>query len=118
MSRKAEDSLACLTTTAEVWMRELTTAAIALLFIAGCTAAGAQGVKRSRSAQPRLDRGVVRVATRLTRADYEDRVHAAWIAQMLACMMGWQFEHQVASTEWVDKFPKPYIEGPIDDDWY
>src|SRR5215813_9413311 len=55
---------------------------------------------------------------RLDRPDYEDRVKAAWIAQMLACMMGWQFEHQVASTQWVDKFPKKYTVAPIDDDWY
>src|SRR5258708_14105921 len=52
----------------------------------------------------------------LPRAEYEDRVQAAWIAQMLACMMGWQFEHQVASTQWVGKFPKRYTVAPIDDD--
>lgn len=50
--------------------------------------------------------------------DYEDRVKAAWMAQMIACMMGWQFEHQTASTEWMDTFPKRYSVAPIDDDWY
>jgi hypothetical protein len=55
---------------------------------------------------------------RLSRAEYVDRIQAAWVAQMLACMMGWQFEHQVASTMWVDRFPKKYDVGPIDDDWY
>lgn len=54
----------------------------------------------------------------LSRAEYVDRVQAAWVAQMLACMMGWQFEHQVASTVWVDQFPKEYDVAPIDDDWY
>src|ERR1041385_3422864 len=54
----------------------------------------------------------------LTREDYTDRVQAAWTGQMLACIMGWQFEHQVASTQWVDRFPKPYTVCPVDDDWY
>jgi hypothetical protein len=37
----------------------------------------------------------------LSRADYEDRVQAVWTAQIAAVLMGFQFEHKVASTEWV-----------------
>src|SRR5262245_16771284 len=39
----------------------------------------------------------------LTLPDYEDRVHAIWTAQIAAVLMGFQFEHKVASTEWVDR---------------
>jgi hypothetical protein len=55
---------------------------------------------------------------RLTAADYEDRVLAAWTGQILATLMGFQFEHQVASTQWVDRLPKTYDAAPIDDDYY
>ncbi|MEP6662869.1 MAG: phosphatidylinositol-specific phospholipase C/glycerophosphodiester phosphodiesterase family protein, partial [Verrucomicrobiota bacterium] len=54
----------------------------------------------------------------LSRADYEDRVEAAWTAQIIACLMGFQFEHKVASTTWVDQYPKNYDTAPVDDDWY
>lgn len=59
-----------------------------------------------------------RPAKTLRIAEYRDRVEAAWTAQIIACMMGWQFEHQTASVEWVDKFPKKYTVAPVDDDWY
>src|SRR5688500_18492929 len=54
----------------------------------------------------------------LPRAEYADRVQAAWIAQIIACLAGFQFEHKVASTEWVNSYPKKYETAPADDDWY
>jgi hypothetical protein len=54
----------------------------------------------------------------LSRADYIDRVHAVWNAQIIACLMGFQFEHKVASVKWVDSYPKKYDNAPVDDDWY
>ena len=56
--------------------------------------------------------------SRLSRADYEDRVKAVWTAQIIAVLMGFQFEHKVASTEWVDQYPKEYRVAPVDDDYY
>jgi len=41
---------------------------------------------------------------RLTRADYQDRVNAIWTSQIAAVLMGFQFEHKVASTFWVDRY--------------
>src|SRR5437870_11359078 len=57
-------------------------------------------------------------AFQLARADYKDRVQAIWTAQIAAVLMGFQFEHKVASTEWVDHYPKKYNAAPVDDDWY
>jgi hypothetical protein len=57
-------------------------------------------------------------ARELSRAEYEDRVLAAWTAQMIAAQMGFQFEHKVASTQWVDQYPKPLSFAPVDDDYY
>lgn len=55
---------------------------------------------------------------KLSVADYEDRVHAIWIAQMAAAIMGFRFEHHTASVEWVDQLPEPVSFAPVDDDWY
>ncbi|MEY2428491.1 MAG: hypothetical protein QOJ40_1376, partial [Verrucomicrobiota bacterium] len=54
----------------------------------------------------------------LSLPDYEDRVNAIWNAQIAAALMGFQFEHKVASTEWVDHYPTKYDCAPVDDDWY
>ncbi len=54
----------------------------------------------------------------LSRADYRDRVEAIWIAQIIAATMGFQFEHKVASTQWVDQYPEPVKFATADDDWY
>ncbi|HEU0040668.1 MAG TPA: phosphatidylinositol-specific phospholipase C/glycerophosphodiester phosphodiesterase family protein, partial [Verrucomicrobiae bacterium] len=54
----------------------------------------------------------------LSRADYTDRVQAIWTAQIAAVLIGFQFEHKVASTIWVDQYPKRYEVAPVDDDWY
>jgi hypothetical protein len=71
----------------------------ALLFFASSSMAGAETIK-------------------LSRADYVDRVQAAWTAQIIACLMGFQFEHKVASVEWVTNFPKKIEAAIVDDDWY
>jgi len=55
---------------------------------------------------------------KLSRADYIDRVHAVWLAQMIACKISWPHEHQIASTVWLDKFPRRYEHAVVDDDWY
>lgn len=54
----------------------------------------------------------------MSHADYEDRVEAIWAGQIVAVILGWPFEHQTASTQWVDQFAKPYTAAPVDDDWY
>jgi hypothetical protein len=54
----------------------------------------------------------------LSRSDYRDRVEAVWTAQIVAVIACWPFEHQTASTLWIDRFPKPYTAAPVDDDWY
>src|SRR5262245_19261758 len=55
---------------------------------------------------------------KLSRADYEDRVEAIWTAQIAAVLLGLPFEHKVASTHWVDSYPRNYEAAPVDDDWY
>jgi hypothetical protein len=40
---------------------------------------------------------------------------------MAAAIMGWRFEHQTASVEWISQLPAPYDHqhyAPVDDDWY
>ncbi|HEY4110600.1 MAG TPA: ADP-ribosylglycohydrolase family protein [Puia sp.] len=54
----------------------------------------------------------------LTSTDYRDRVDAIWTAQMLGAMMGWPFEHKVASVEWVHTLSPKVDHAPVDDDWY
>ncbi|MBI3693613.1 MAG: ADP-ribosylglycohydrolase family protein [Acidobacteria bacterium] len=55
---------------------------------------------------------------KLSLSDYQDRVQAAWTGQIVATLMGFQFEHKTASTIWVDRFPKKYEVAPVDDDYY
>ena len=55
---------------------------------------------------------------RLSRADYADRAHAAWVAQMAAVYLGFPFEHQAGSVKWLKDYPMPYTHSIIDDDWY
>lgn len=54
----------------------------------------------------------------LSLSGYEDRVHAVWVAQMAAAIMGFQFEHHTASVEWINQLPHSYTAAPVDDDWY
>lgn len=51
-------------------------------------------------------------------AEYEDRVEAGWIAQILGTLMGFQFEHKAASVENVTTLPSRYQSAPVDDDYY
>lgn len=57
-------------------------------------------------------------APSLTRAEYLDRVNAAWHAQIAATLMCFPYEHKVATTERITDFPKPYTVAIADDDWY
>lgn len=54
----------------------------------------------------------------LSCADYEDRVHAAWLGQMIGVLMTLPHEHKVSSVATIDAFPKPYKSVMMDDDWY
>jgi len=54
----------------------------------------------------------------LTRADYEQRVQAAWLGQIIGVLMTLPFEHQVSSVLPLTSFPKPYTAAIVDDDWY
>jgi hypothetical protein len=56
--------------------------------------------------------------SRLSRAEYQDRIHAAWTAQILGTLMGFEFEHKPASTIFVDKLPDRFQMAPVDDDYY
>jgi hypothetical protein len=50
--------------------------------------------------------------------DYQDRVEAIWTGQMLGALMGFPFEHKVASSEWIDTLKLASNYSPVDDDWY
>lgn len=54
----------------------------------------------------------------LSLKDYEDKVHAIWIAQMSAALIAWPHEHKVASVLWLDNYNIPREVAPVDDDWY
>src|SRR5262249_45380359 len=69
------------------------------------------------SPEPDTSAATARVLN-LARADYQDRVQAIWVGQIIAVILGWPFEHQTASTQWIDQFAKPYTVAPVDDDWY
>ena len=45
-------------------------------------------------------------------------MRAAWMAQILGTLMGFQFEHRAASAERVTILPDRYREAPVDDDYY
>src|SRR3712207_2860146 len=54
----------------------------------------------------------------LTRGDYEDRVHAAWLGQIIGVLVTLPYEHQVSSVLPLKAFPKAYSSAIVDDDWY
>ena len=54
----------------------------------------------------------------LPRVDYRDRVEAVWTAQIVAVLLAWPHEHQVASALGLTNFPKRYTTAQVDDDWY
>lgn len=55
---------------------------------------------------------------KMSRAEYIDRVHAIWIAQMAGMNMGYPFEHKTACTQWISELPNPPKLYTVDDDWY
>jgi hypothetical protein len=55
---------------------------------------------------------------KMSAAEYEDRIRAAWYGQIAGTLMGFQFEHQAAAVAPVDKIPDRFKGIPIDDDWY
>jgi len=55
---------------------------------------------------------------KLTRADYADRAHATWVAQIAGVYLGFPHEHRTVSVEWLSEYPKPYTSAIVDDDWY
>ncbi|MGE5568389.1 MAG: hypothetical protein ACM3S5_05050 [Rhodospirillales bacterium] len=59
----------------------------------------------------------------LSRDEYIDRVHAAWMGQVLGMLMGYQFEHKQGAVAPVDRLPEIFRGQrldfvPLDDDWY
>ena len=52
----------------------------------------------------------------MTRADYEQRVEAAWLGQIIGVLMTLPYEHQVSSVLPLSAFPKPYTSAIVDDD--
>jgi len=68
---------------------------------------------------------VLAAELRLSRAEYEDRVHAVWAGQVIGMLLAYPFEHRVGSVAWVDDFREPTTWEPlvadcarVDDDWY
>lgn len=61
---------------------------------------------------------------RLSRFDYEDRVRAAWTAQVMGMLMGYAFEHKQAAVVPVPSLPETFRNlrvrdaVAIDDDYY
>ncbi len=55
---------------------------------------------------------------KLSLQEYEDRVHAVWIAQIAGTLVAWPYEHKTASVVWLDQYPKAWDFAPVDDDWY
>lgn len=55
---------------------------------------------------------------RMSAAEYEDRVRAAWYGQIGGTLMGFQFEHKAAAVAMVDQIPERFQGIPVDDDWY
>ncbi len=55
---------------------------------------------------------------KLSTTEYEDRLQAIWVGQIVAVMMGWPFEHQTAYVERINQLPGRITYVPVDDDWY
>lgn len=57
---------------------------------------------------------------KMSLAEYEDRVYAAWLGQIVGALAGFQFEGKVASSPlvWVDRLPGTYQTAQVDDDYY
>ncbi len=72
----------------------------------------------AQSAKKKSGSSSIEVTHTLSFADYEEKVHAIWVAQMAATIMGFRFEHHTASVEWVDQLPVNTTSALVDDDWY
>lgn len=57
-------------------------------------------------------------ASLLPEAVYRDKALACWLGQIIAVMMGLDFEGRPASVEWVDRYTRDWPHAPVDDDWY
>ncbi|HOL70460.1 MAG TPA: ADP-ribosylglycohydrolase family protein [Bryobacteraceae bacterium] len=57
---------------------------------------------------------------RLSLAEYQDRVHAAWLGQIIGTLAGFEFEGKAASSPlvMVDRIPRRFKTAPVDDDYY
>ncbi|HBY63243.1 MAG TPA: hypothetical protein DEH78_25760 [Solibacterales bacterium] len=55
---------------------------------------------------------------RLPVESYQDRVHAAWLGQILGALMGFAFEHRAAAVAPVTTLDAKYQSAPVDDDYY
>jgi hypothetical protein len=62
--------------------------------------------------------GAVYPQTSMPYSEYEDRVHAGWVGQILGALIGFQFEHKTASVETVTHLPEKYQFAPVDDDYF
>ena len=56
--------------------------------------------------------------TSMSRVEYEDRVKAAWLGQIMGALIGFQFEHKPAAAVRVSRLPPQYQAAPVDDDYY
>src|SRR5262245_57722242 len=65
-----------------------------------------------------LASGLPGATMRMSRAEYEDRIQAAWTAEIIGTLMGFQFEHKAASVERIDQIPPRFTQAPVDDDFY
>lgn len=52
------------------------------------------------------------------KAEYREKVHAVWLAQIIGVQMTLPNEHNVSSVVHLDRFPKPVSAAMVDDDWY
>ncbi|HOL71141.1 MAG TPA: ADP-ribosylglycohydrolase family protein [Bryobacteraceae bacterium] len=73
------------------------------------------------SARPALPQS--QATLNLPKDEYIDRVHAAWMGQVLGMLMGYQFEHKQGAVAPVDRLPEIFRGQrldfvPLDDDWY
>lgn len=55
---------------------------------------------------------------KLSLNEYENKVQAIWSAQMIGALMGFPFEHKVASVQTINQFQLKTGYIPVDDDWY
>ncbi|MEJ7827977.1 MAG: ADP-ribosylglycohydrolase family protein [Segetibacter sp.] len=89
---------------------------LTVVFSALLIYAGAQN-KVTINSQPNKMNSVSKTF-HLSQREYEEKVHAIWAGQIIATLLGFPAEHNVASVKWIDKFPVKRESAPVDDDWY